>query len=390
MTNKTFPIVWLWLWRIIKVAAVVAIIGGIIYWVRFQPVAVIAHEVSRGPIVSEVMGTGTLEARIKATISPKISGRIEEVLVDQTDRVTTGQLLVRLDDSELTQQVAIAQADVETKQAAIKRLETDISRAAAVLNQAETNYKRLEDLRRQNAISQDELDKAAEGQAIAESESSRADAALAEGRKALVVAERSLEFQKTKLTDSKIRAPFDGLIVRRIRDPGDVVVPGSAILSLISTEQLWINAWVDETEMARLKTGQTAKVIFRSESGTTLPAKLIRLGKETDRETREFVVDVEILKLPENWAVGQRAEVFVETARKTDVVLIPNNFINRKGEQTGVFVNRNGVVAWQTVELGLRSRDSVEIVNGIDAGETIILPRMPQRPLRSGQRIANP
>jgi RND family efflux transporter MFP subunit len=388
MGDKTLSAIGRWFWRLTKVAAVVAIIGGIIYWARFQPIAVVSHEVSNGLIVSEVMGTGTLEARIKATVSPKISGRINNVHVDEGDRVTSGQLLVTLDDIELTQQVAIAEADVETRKAAIVRLETDITRASAVLDQAKTNYSRLSSLNQQNAISRDELDKAAEAQAIAASEASRADAALAEGRQALIVAERRLDFEKTKLTDSQINAPFDGLIVSRDRDPGDVVVPGSPILMLISTQQLWINAWVDETEMSALKPGQDAKVIFRSDSNSSLPAKLVRLGRETDRETREFIVDVEVLELPTNWAVGQRAEVYIETQRKTDVIAIPGRFVASVGGQTGVFLNRNGVVAWQLVELGLHGRELVEVTSGLQTGQTVILPNADGQHLRSGQRIA--
>lgn len=386
MANKTFSAIGLW--RFIKIAAVIAVIGGIIYWARFRPIAVTRHEVSDGPIVAEVMGTGTLEARIKATVSPKISGRISNVLVDQGDRVTAGQLLVILDDIELTQQVAIAEADVETRKAAIIRLETDITRAAAVLDQADTNYRRLSSLIQQNAISRDELDKAAEAKAIAGSETSRADAALAEGRKALIVADRRLDFEKTKLQDSQIKAPFDGMIVSRDRDPGDVVVPGSPMLMLISTQQLWINAWVDETEMSVLKPGQNAKVIFRSDSNSSLPAKLVRLGKETDRETREFIVDVEVLELPTNWAVGQRAEVFIETQRKEEVVLLPGRFVSSVAEKTGVFIDRDGVVAWQPVELGLHGRELVEVTSGLQAGETVILPNVAGQQLRPGQRIA--
>ena len=388
MANPTYSAIGRWFWRLTKIASAIAVVGGIIYWVRFRPVAVTGHELSSGEIVAEVMGTGTLEARFKATVSPKISGRINKVLVDQGERVTAGQLLVTLDDVELSQQVAIAEADVETRKAALIRLETDITRAAAILEQARTNYRRLSSLIEQNAISRDEMDKAAEAQAIAGSEASRADAALAEGRKALIVAERRLDYEKTKLADSQIKAPFDGLIVSRDRDPGDVVVPGSPMLMLISTQQLWINAWVDETEMLALKPDQNAKVIFRSDSGSSLPGKLVRLGRETDRETREFIVDVEVLELPTNWAVGQRAEVFIETHRKTDVVLIPGRFVVSSDGQAGVFINRDSVVAWQPVELGLHGRELVEVTSGLEAGQTVIMPKVAGQPLRSGQRIA--
>ncbi len=389
MSNKFFSGATRWLWRLVKAAVVIATIGAVVYFVRFRPVVVIQHEVERGAIVSEVMGTGTLEARVKATVSPKIAGRIDSVLVDQGDTVTKGQSLVRLDDAELTQQVAIAEADVQTKQAAIERVNSDINRAAAVFNQATINYKRISALNQQNAISRDELDKADEARSIAESDVARADAALAEARKALVVAERTLEFQKTKLSDSRIVAPFDGMIVRRDREPGDVVVPGSPMLSLISTDQIWISAWVDETEMSKLSAGQTAKVIFRSEPELKLPGKLVRLGKETDRETREFIVEVEVLQLPENWAVGQRAEVFIETGRKTDIVEIPSNFISRNGGRVGVFINNNGVIDWQAIEPGIRGQEKIEVLTGLEPGQQVVLPSQPGMQLRRGQRITD-
>ncbi len=78
-----------------------AIVGGIVYQMEFAPVTVQSISPTRQTIKSEVMGTGTLEARISTTISPKIAGRIGEVLVDQEEKVQQGQLLVRLDDEEL-------------------------------------------------------------------------------------------------------------------------------------------------------------------------------------------------------------------------------------------------------------------------------------------------
>ncbi len=185
-------------------------------------------------------------------------------------------------------------------------------------------------------------------------------------------------------------APFDGLIVRRTRDPGDVVVAGARVLSLISTDELWISAWVDETEMSRIKQGQSASVIFRSESTTELPGEVARLGKETDRETREFIVDVSVRKLPGNWAVGQRAEVYIETQRKPDTILIPIRFLALSEGRTGVFLNQGGFVAWQPVEVGLRGRDQLEVVSGLEAGQQVIVAADPDRLLRKGQRIVQP
>jgi len=102
-----------WTWTLLKAILVVALIAGVVYQWKFSPLAVRSHTVQRGGIVAEVMGTGTLEARVSATISPKIAGRVVEILVDQGQRVTVGDVLVRLDDDELNQQVAIADANVD-------------------------------------------------------------------------------------------------------------------------------------------------------------------------------------------------------------------------------------------------------------------------------------
>ena len=130
------------LWQIAKLLAVVAVLGGIVYWLKFSPVPVSEHRVELGEIVAEVMGTGTLEAHFKSTISPRISGRIQEVLVDMGDSVTAGKLLVKLDDVDMKPQVEIAQASVVVSQAALDRLQADRGQALAVLEQTTADHER--------------------------------------------------------------------------------------------------------------------------------------------------------------------------------------------------------------------------------------------------------
>ncbi len=375
------------LWRILQLAVVAAIVGGVIYFIRFSPVLVTQHEVAPGFIVAEVMGTGTLEARFQSSISPKISGRIETIEVDQGQRVSKGELLVTLDDEEFEQQVAIAEANLAAAQAAINRIETDKETAVATYTQAKKSHVRLEKLVRERAVSQDELDKAAEALSVATTGISRADAAIAEANKQLIASQKTFDYHNSRLADSRVVAPFDGLIVTRTREPGDVVVPGSAILQLISMEQLWISAWVDETEMSRLAVGQPARIIFRSESEQDFEGNVFRLGKETDRETREFVVDVDVKKLPENWAVGQRAEAFIEVARKTAAILLPANLIVTRDGKIGVFINDAGVAVWQPIEIGLRNRRLVEVVSGLESGDLVVTPVKENQTLRDGRKV---
>lgn len=379
-----------WLGHSFKSLLVIAAVAGVVYWVRFAPVEVVPHTVEQGSITAEVMGTGTLEARVEATISPKIAGRVTELFFDQGDRVSAGDLLVRLDDEELTQQVAIAEANLEAANAAIVRLNTDKQRNAAVYAQAKLSNDRTQLLIPQNAVSQDEADKSVEALAVAESGISRAEAAIAEGQKELVAAEKTLEYHRARLKDTRIHAPFNGLIVNRRREPGDVVVPGSSILTLISTEELWISAWVDETEMARLETDQAARAVFRSQSEQSFHGTVARLGREADRETREFIVDVRVLELPKNWAVGQRAEVFIKTDEARDVLTIPAKLVVKRDGKNGVFVNNDGRTSWRAITLGLRGRESVEVRDGLEYGDVAVSPVDENVALHEGQQVVTP
>ncbi|MCA9230180.1 MAG: efflux RND transporter periplasmic adaptor subunit [Planctomycetales bacterium] len=379
-----------WLWRVLKVGALAIAIAGGIYWLKYSPLPVESHSVGQGPIVSEVMGTGTLEARVQATISPKIADRIGSILVDQGGLVSAGDLLVQLDDEEYQQQVAIAQANLEAATAAVHRLRIDKDRASAVFEQAHRSNNRIQSLIPSNAASQEEADKATELLALAVADVARAEAAITESEKELVTAEKTLEYHRARLADTQIEAPFDGLIVKRSREPGDVVVPGSSILTLISLDELWISAWVDETAMAGLAEQQSARVVYRSEPARSYPGAVVRLGKEADRETREFLVDVRVLKLPDNWAIGQRAEVYIEVARKEQVVRLPANLVVARNDQTGVFVNVQGRARWQPVTLGLHSSDAVEILSGLETDAIVVTPADPLVSLRDGRRISLP
>ncbi len=389
----------IWVWRLAKLIAALAIVGGLAYWLLWSPVTVIEHRVKRADLVAEVMGTGTLEARVMATISPKISGRISEVQVDQGDRVTTGQLLVRLDGKELTQQVEIARANLDASEAASERIKTDKQRTMAILTQAEQHYERTAGLRKSNSVAESDLDQASEALSVAQAGLANAEAMIAEAQKDLVSAEKTLEYHQTRLADTKVSAPFDGLIVARQRDPGDVVVPGSSILTLISMDQLWISAWVDETEMAKLAEDQKARVVFRSNPDKSYQGKVTRLGRETDRETREFIVDVSVLDLPVNWAIGQRADVFIEAAREDSAVVIPpatvvwrddRETIGTVAKTSGVFVSDAARARWVPVTLGLRSRTAVQVVDGLSEGDHVILPADQKVMLKHGQRVMVP
>lgn len=376
--------------RPLKYLLVLAIIVGIVWYIRSQPIPVASHAVSTGPVVRSVMGTGTLEARIRTTVSPKIQGRIAEVLVDQGSAVKAGQLLVRLDDEDLAQQVRMATAVIGSSEATLGRFRAEIEQAKSTFTKSEADFVRSQKLSEANSISQSELDQSKEAFDLAKSGLLRAEANLLEAEQQVQLNRETLKFQEARLDDAKLLAPFDGLVIERERDAGAIVVPGSPILQLISLDELWVSAWVDETEMDQLKDQQPAKIVFRSQPTEAYEGVVARLGKQSDRETREFTVDVRALKLPETWAIGQRAEVHIETARVEDCVWVPAGFLLKDDDQQGVYVDAGGVAEWRAVKIGIEGRDRVEILEGLVGSEIIIKPSQPTAKLADGRKVLIP
>ena len=367
---------------------VAVVVGFGVYRLKFSPTPVTAHTVATGEVRGEVIGTGTLEARVKTTISPRIQERLADVLVDQGDAVKSGQLLARLDDAETKQQVAIAEAALVAARATVARVKSDEARAEAVLQQAQLDHRRSTELLAGKIAAQADFDKTAEALHVAEADLKRAQAANVEAESQVFTAEKTLLYQKEHLAFTDMRSPYDGLVTRRDRDPGGVVVPGASILQLVATNEIWVSAWVDETAMTGLRAGQPARVVFRSDPTRNCAGEVARLGREADRETREFVVDVRVKELPENWTIGQRAEVFIETGRKSNVVLLPPQFVRWRENKPGAFVNDHGKARWRGVTLGLRGLQNVEVTQGLSTNEQIIRPVEGQKqPLTDGQRI---
>lgn len=370
-----------WKWLVALVVAIVIVVR-----IKLAPAPVVTHIVQKAAVVAEVMGTGTLEARVKTTLSPRIQERLAEVLVDQGDHVSAGQLLARLDDGELKRQVEVSEAALASAKATADRVRVDEARAQAVEQLAQLDHKRVSGLLAAKISSQAELDIATEQLRVAESDLNRARAATVEAQQQINLAEKNLSYQRERLSFTRILSPYDGLVTRRDRDPGGVAVPGSSLLQLISTNELWISAWVDETAMVGLATGQVARIVFRSTPAQSYRGAVARLGREADRETREFIVDVRVKELPSNWTVGQRAEVFIETGRKSFVLLLPRAFVVWRSGKPGVFVAAGGKARWREIKLGLEGGDKVEVLEGVKEGEHVVKPTQ-RGALTDGQRI---
>ena len=187
-----------------------ALAGLAVYKLKFAPAPVVAHTVVRGEIVAEVMGTGTLEARVKTTISPRIQERLAEVLVDQGDTVKAGQLLARLDDAESKMQVDIAEAALAGGEANCgagarrrgPRGGGGRTRRGWITSGLPACGRPIS--------SQADADKAAEAVNVAEADVKRSHAAIAEAEALMVMAEKNLLFREERLAFTRSRARMTG------------------------------------------------------------------------------------------------------------------------------------------------------------------------------------
>jgi HlyD family secretion protein len=357
-----------------KTALVLIIALVIIYRLHFAPVPVESSVVRNGLITEEVMGTGTLEAHVHTMISPKITGRLAQVLVDQGDKVVKGQTLLTMDDEDLRQQVDIAKADLAAAQASAEKAVSQITSSEAKEKQTKSSFARQSKLAPSGAVSMDSLEKTQREMEVAQAELSQAQSAKIEAEKLVAKAEASLLYAQAQLAYTVVCAPFDGLIVKRYHDPGDIVVPGNMVLEIISLDELWISAWVDETMLDKLKVGQISRIVFRSDPKTELPGKVVRISPQVDTETREVLVDVAVDRLPQSWAVGQRAEVYIETGRKENAVVIPQRVVVWRQGQPGVYVIENGRAYWRKISLGIEGKDKVEVTEGLQPGQVVLIP----------------
>lgn len=349
--------------KALKVAVwglLVAVPAVAVWFIASRPVPVSAVRPRRGELVVEVFGTGTLESKVVAGVSAKITGKVVEVLVDQGDTVAAGQTLARLEARDFSNAVRVAQAQWDQARAELAKAKADVERERPLLAS--------------DSVARAEV-------ASLESAQNVADAKLTNAEAALGVAQ-------AKLADTQIVSPASGLVVTRNLEVGSTVVPGAPIFRIAASVP-WVAAQVDERETGALRVGQSARVMFETNPALAKPGHVARLSAEVDRVTEEREVDLSLDRPPANQFLGQRADVYIETARKLDALRIPLTALVVQGSRSGVFVVVDGRARWRPVQLGLRDRRSAEVVGGVSERDLVITnPSAGKKPISDGMRVA--
>ena len=249
--------------------------------------------------------TGTIEA-IQVDVSARIAGRIVERPVDEGDRVTAGQLLVRLDEAEQAAEVRRQEAAVRTAQSTLndllagaRREELEDARAAlqsasATREWTERDHRRAEGLFAQALIAAQEVDRARQAYlvAAAQEKSARQKLSLLEAgprpdqieaaRGQLAQGRNALEVARTRLKEMSIHSPMDGLVLRKNLEVGEMANPGVPILTLMKPSDIWVRAYVPEEEVGRIRVGGKAQIAVDAYPARRFPGRITEIASEAE------------------------------------------------------------------------------------------------------------
>jgi HlyD family secretion protein len=161
-------------------------------------------------------------------------------------------------------------------------------------------------------------------------------------------------------------------LTAREAEPGATVVAGQAVLRLVDPARLWVRTRVDQARAQGVQVGQAAAIVMRSVPGTALPGKVVRIDLQSDALTEERIVNVAFDPAPAQLYLGELAEVTIRLPGLRDVLTVPRAALAQFGGQTGVWQVEAGRARFQPVQPGMQTVEQVQIVSGLQAGDSVI------------------
>jgi HlyD family secretion protein len=332
--------------------------------------------------------SGYVTARRRATVSSKVTGKVLEVLLEEGQTVREGQILARLDDSQMRAALGYAEAQLAASR---KSAAEDQAR----LVQAELTLKRREQLLKENVVGRAELD-------AAQSEVDSLKARIAYAQQQVLVAESQVHMQRTNLADMVVRAPFTGVAVSKDAQPGEMISPVSAgggftrtgIGTIVDMSSLEIEVDVNETYINRVSPGQKVEAVLDAYQDWRIPAHVITTIPTADRQKATVRVRIGFDKLGDPRILPDMAvkvsflrddPAGTSAAPPAPSVIVPKAAIRTEAGRSIVFIVKEDRVERRAVSVGAASGDQVEVLSGISAGEKVVIDGPPA--LKDGDKV---
>jgi RND family efflux transporter MFP subunit len=299
-----------------------------------------------GTVQSTLEISGTLAARTRVGVKPKLHGRLERVQVDAT-----------IDRGEVDAQVDAAVAAVEVAKAGVESAEAGLANAV-------TEYDRSKTLFEAGALPRQRLDAAQTAHRAAVAQRDLAKASLAQAE---ATVRRTREVQR----DTTLHAPVSGFIVERNYDAG--AIPGDLpVVVVADLRQLKLEAGVSELEAGRLKTGLAAAVSVQAKPGETFSGQLVAIAPEVDQKNRHFQIEVRVANPEGSLLAGMYATARLVLAKADNALTVPREaIITRDGKRVVLKVEGEKVTPVAVSE-GLTDGQQVQILSGLAADDQVI------------------
>ena len=365
-----------WLWPVL--AALVAFAGGAWYAFAPRPVSVVTT-----PIVTSypsqqfvvLNATGYVVAQRKAAIASKASGRLEWLGVAEGSRVKAGEVIAKLDDRDVRAQAESAEANVRAARAALEQ-------AQAEERDASQQLARNRDLADKGFVAQASVD-------TSKARHDRAAAAVANARALIVAAEANAKNASVSVDYTQIRAPFDGVILSKSANVGDMITPFSsateskgAVVTMADMGTLEVEADVSESSLSKVKVGQPAEIVLDALPDARFRGRISRMVPTVDRAKATVMTKVRFDALDPRILPEMSAKVAFLTQEITPdqqkplTAVSPEAIVQRDG-RTVLFVVRKDRAVAVPVTPGAKLGELTAITGDAKSGEKAVLKPAP-------------
>ena len=380
-------------WFAVALGAVVLVVAAFTGVMALRGPQVDALLVQSAPLVRTLQFSARVATLSRVDVGSTITGRVAEVRVAEGAQVRQGDVLVQLESDELA--AALAQAVAAERQAQSRLVglrssgrsaaQAARAQANATLQAASASLARVQQLVAQGFYSAAQLDEARRAVDVAQAQQLSAqaqvqanadagtDVVLAQAQRAL--AQAAAVAAQARLAQTTLVAPADARVLVRDVEPGQIVQPGKALLSLALAGPTQLVAQVDERFLDQLLPGQKASVVADAFAGQRFTARVLTIAPS---------VDVQRGAIEVKFALEQQAPAFlredmtlsveVETARRERTLVLPQAALRGpvEGDQATVLVLQEGRAQARPVRLGLRTLDAVEVLDGLAEGDTVL------------------
>jgi RND family efflux transporter MFP subunit len=332
----------------------------------------------RATLAQRLQSNATLEAFEESDLFAKVSGYVSAVRADIGDHVAAGQILAIVDVQEMEKELIEAKAQLDAKQKAHETARREVDHNKANLALQEVTLKRQEILFKGRAITDQTLD-----EIRSKTEIAKADLGVAEANRAFAaaqvdVAAATVEKIQTLLAYSRIVAPFDGVVSRRLVNRGDLVQAPTAsrttpLFTVQRIDTIRVFCDIPENDVSHLRIGDPVSVKPLGLDGKTFAGTVTRFAFRLNPETRNMRTEIDLPNPDERLYPGMYAEVSLAMDRRPDVLTVPMSAVG--ADANGSFVNivADDHVARLPIKIGLTDNGRVEVMDWLAEDATVIV-----------------